>query len=446
MFFYNLVPDSVIKFNPMYSNCTQVLYALIVSHRACTRRFNYLLYGILLVSSMLLSSAASAQCVYPSMVFKTPTHVSGTARQVGALYRFSNVIPGVDATIQIMGLVAGAALYDMDATVQGYYDAWQPYVTAGANATSWLDWKITFKKAGTNTDTLLPCLAITAVDIDGDGSKLKEFIVASTPGAYAVDPNTNLTVSFDGVNSHATGVFTTVPNIDTSERKFMFQMNFANVGTIYYRNGSISTKGTTDPRHTCIYFKSFFDTDLITLPVRIVAFTAKTVTEGVNLDWTTADEKEVQDYTVLRSVNGTNWENIGKVNVQQDVKTYTFLDKTKATGKVYYKLQQTSTGGSVGFSRIIGVNHAGGTLTTVTIPTLVGKNIPVQLESPAGEVYHFAIYNSLGSVISQRSFAAQAGINFLQLELPGQHAAGMYMVAVRDKQGIILSRTRIIVQ
>jgi hypothetical protein len=444
MFFYNLVSDSVIKFNPMYPNCTHV-NVLIASYRACTRRFYYL-YGIILVSSMLLSSAASAQCVFPSMVFKTPTHVSGTARQVGALYRFSNVIPGVDATIQIMGLVAGAALYDMDATVQGYYNAWQPYVTAGANATSWLDWKITFKKAGTNTDTLLPCLAITAVDIDGDGSKLKEFIVASTPGAYAVDPNTYLSVSFDGVNSHATGVFTTVPNIDTSERKFMFQMNFTNVSTIYYRNGSISTKGTTDPRHTCIYFKSFFDTDLITLPVRIVAFTAKAVTEGVNLDWTTADEKDVQHFTVLRSANGTSWENIGKVNVQQNVKTYTFLDRTRATGKVYYKLQQTSTSGSVGFSRIIGVNNHAGEALAITIPTLVSKNIPVQVETPVGEIFHFSIYNSQGSVIGQRSYAAQAGINFLQLELPGQHAAGMYMVAVRNAKGVVVGRSRVIVQ
>ncbi|AXY77813.1 T9SS C-terminal target domain-containing protein [Paraflavitalea soli] len=429
----------------MYPNCTHVLNALIVSYRACARRFNYL-YGIGLVSAMLLSSVASAQCIPPSMTFKTPTLIGGTARQVGAIYKFANVATGVDATIQIMGLTGGAGLNDMDNTTQGYYDAWQPYVTAGGSGTSYLDWKITFKKAGTTIDTLLRCLAITAVDIDGDGSRLKEFIVASTPGAYAVDPNTNLTVSFDGVNSHATGNVSTVPNIDTSERKYMFQMNFTNVSTIYYRNGSISTKSATDVRHTCIYFKSFFDTDLITLPVRIVAFTAKTGTEGVNLEWTTADEKEVQQYTVLRSVDGVNWDNIGKVNVQQDVRNYAFLDKTKATGRVYYKLQQTSTSGSVGFSRIIGVNnHAGGALSVI-IPTLVSKNIPVQLETPVAEVYHLAIYNSQGSIISQRSYTAQPGINFLQLQLPGQHAAGMYMVAVRNTQGVVIARSRVIVQ
>jgi hypothetical protein len=202
-----------------------------------TRRY-ILIPAILL----LLSLSSMAQCIMPSMVFANPTLVSGSSGQIGAIYRFANVTPGIDCTIQVVNLAGGAQLNQMDATVQGYYNAWQPYVTAGGSGTSYLDWKIQFKIGGTNTNTILPCLAITAVDVDGDGSKLKEFIVASTPGAFAVDPNTVLNVSFDGVNSKAVGTVITVPNIDTAARKNMFQMNFANVSTIYYRNGSISTK------------------------------------------------------------------------------------------------------------------------------------------------------------------------------------------------------------
>jgi hypothetical protein len=48
--------------------------------------------------------------------------------------------------------------------------------------------EIIFKKAGTDTDTILPCLSITAIDVDGDSQYLNEFIKASTPGAYAIDP------------------------------------------------------------------------------------------------------------------------------------------------------------------------------------------------------------------------------------------------------------------
>jgi hypothetical protein len=380
------------------------------------------------------------------MTFRNPVLISGVGRQVGAIYRFSNVTTGVDATIQIVALVNGAALSDMDNTTQGYPDAWQPYVTAAGNTTSYLDWKITFKKGGTNVDTLLPCLAITAIDIDGDGSKLREFIVASTPGAYAVDPNTLLTVSFDGVNSTATGVVTTVPSIDTAARKFMFQMNFANVSTIYYRNGSISQKSATDPRHTCIYFKSFFETGLITLPVRLLAFTAKKATEGVRLEWTLADEKEVVQHEVQKSTDGLKWENLGNIQVQQNIVNYSFVDKTSGSGRTYYRLLQTGINGSKSFSRLVGINHPGSGLLSVSIPTLVNKNIPIQLETPADDMYHFAVYNNQGIMITQRTFVTHAGINILRLELPGHLAAGMYTIAVRNTQGLVVNRSRVIVQ
>jgi hypothetical protein len=70
----------------------------------------------------------------------------------------------------------------------------------------------------------------------------------------------------------------------------------------------------------------------------------------------------------------------------------------------------------------------------------------VQLEVPAAETYHFTVYNTQGVAVNQRSYSAQAGINYLQLDLSAHNAAGMYMVAVRDKQGVVVSRTRIIVQ
>lgn len=427
----------------MYPNCTYTVKALIVSCRACIRHFTNL-YGITLLSFLLISAGALPQCMPPAMVFKTPVLVNGPARQIGAIYRFSNVTTGVDATIEIMNLVGGAGLNDMDNTSQGYYNAWQPYVTAGGNGTSYLDWKITFKKAGTNVDTILQCLSITAVDIDGDNSKLKEFIVASTPGAYAVDPDTYLNVSFDGVNSTAVGTVITVPSIDTAERKYMFQMNFTNVSTIYYRNGSISSKSTPDVRHTCIYFKSFFESGLITLPVRLTAFTAKTVSEGVLLEWALAEEKDVRQYTVQKSGDGVSWINIGKVNIQQGLRKYAFTDKTRA-GRVYYRLQQTAVDGSTDFSRIISINHIGKPISIV-MPTLVTGNIPVQLETPAAETCHFAIYNQVGGLISQRSYSAQAGINFLQWELPAGIAAGMYIVAVKNKQGAVIHRAKLLVQ
>lgn len=395
-------------------------------------------------------TAVHAQCTPPSMSFKNPTLISGRAGRVGATYKFANVATGIDCHIQILALAGGAALGEIDNTTQGYFDAWQPYVTAGANATSYLDWKISFKKANTTTDTMLRCLAITAIDVDGDGSKLREFIVASTPGAYAVDPNTSLSVTFDGVNSTAIASYVTVPSIDTNARKAMFQMNFTNVSTIVYRNGSISSKSTTDDRHTCIYFKSFFNNGLILLPVNLLSFNARSMQDGIQLNWKVTQEENMLHYTVQRSTDGINWTNIGKVNamnVNNATHTYVYHDKNAGTGTLHYRLQQTDTREQTTLSTVVSVNNNGGKLV-INTPTLInGKSIPIQIQTTANEEYTFSLYTMQGQLVSRQQYAAQNGtVQTTQFNLSGKSATGIYMLIAQNRQGNIVYRNSLLLQ
>lgn len=425
----------------MYPNCTYD-DTHIVSWRDHVSRIAR--FCLACAMAFLFTTDAWSQCRPPSMTFKNPVLISGQAKKLGAVYRFSNVTTGVDCTIEVLTLGGGASLNDMDATVQGYGDAWQPYVNA-VRGTSYLDWKIIFKKGGTNIDTALPCLSITAIDIDGDGSTLSEFIVASTPGAYAVDPNTLLNVSFDGVNSTAIGPVTTVPNIDTNARKYMFQMNFANVSTIIYRNGSNSNKSSIDPRHTCIYFKSFFESGLITLPMELLSFTGKAAANGNSLNWSVADERNLKEYAIQRSNDGATWENVGKASIVEGSKNYAFNDKKGNFSNVYYRLLQVGLNGNVGFSNIIRLNQGNQPLT-ITMPTVVSKNIPVKLESATSETYRFTLYNGQGVMVGANTFAAQAGFNAFQFDLPVTRAAGLYIMSIRNAAGVVVERKRIVVQ
>src|SRR5688572_4209289 len=128
------------------------------------------LKSIIAVICILSAATATAQCSNaPTLKFFSPVLISGTDGQPGAVYRFANVAPGLDAHITVTALHGGAILYNIDDSAGiGYYDAFQPYIGAAANDTSFIDWKITFKKGGTDTDSMLPCLAVTGVDVDGD--------------------------------------------------------------------------------------------------------------------------------------------------------------------------------------------------------------------------------------------------------------------------------------
>lgn len=317
----------------------------------------YRIFTILMLCywTNLFTSPVKAQCIAPTMKFHSPVLISGTDRQVGAVYNFANVLPGVDAHIGIEGLFGGATLYNIDDTAgTGYYDAFQPYVGAAPNDTSYIDWKISFKKAGTSADTILPCVAVTGVDVDGDGVYLKEFIEAATPGSFAVDPVTNLTVSFDGVRSKAISPVTNVPLIDTNRLQAMFQMNFVNVSNLQYRNGAISTYGSQQIRQTCIYFKPFFSNYFL-LPSKLLSFTANLIGETVKLNWTAADEGNIKHYTLQRSENGKSWMNIGNFPVisPNKLNSYIVNDFTEIDMTTYYRVMEVSLNGSIAYSSIV---------------------------------------------------------------------------------------------
>jgi hypothetical protein len=392
-----------------------------------------------------LTIAASAQCTAPSLTFHDPVLISGTDKQVGAIYNFAEVIPGVDAHIEILDLVGGASLAEIDNTTgAGYYDAFQPYVTAPANSTSYLDWKITFKVAGSNTDTTLACLAVTGIDVDGDNNALQEFVEAATPGSFAVDPYTNLQISFDGVRSRAVGQITTIPLIDTAHREAMFQMNFNNINTLEYRNGAISNYGSDEIRQTCIYFKPFF-TAFTLLPVKLISFNAQPKGNMVNINWTATTEQDTKSYTVQRSTDGKSWKDVTTVNTKNGPlnNNYFVTDETMSQGIVYYRLKQTDYKAFSTYSYIIKVNTSAAAAASITINTLVNNAIILQVNAITNDVYTVELYAASGIKINSSKTNIVTGNNYSKIDMPAGLPAGVYIVSIKNNKGASLYTTKI---
>src|SRR6188474_219252 len=92
---------------------TQVLVTAKRQKNYSTSFFLKLSLAILFCISI-SSSAIKAQCLAPTMTFHSPVLISGTDNQIGAVYLFPNVLPGVDANIEIVDFVGGAALWNID--------------------------------------------------------------------------------------------------------------------------------------------------------------------------------------------------------------------------------------------------------------------------------------------------------------------------------------------
>jgi len=399
---------------------------------------------IVLLIALIYGMSVSAQCSgAPSLVLTNPVLISGTDLQVGATYRFYNAAPGLDIEVSILALNKGAALNEMDNTSQGYGDAWQPYVTAAANDTSSLDWKIIFKKAGTDTDTILPCLSITAIDVDGDSQYLNEFIKASTPGAYAIDPFSLLNVTFDGVRTTATGPISTVPMIDTAHREVMFQMNFQNVNTITYRNGSISTKGSDDVRHTCIYFKPFFTTYTL-LPVKLTSFFGSNTKDKTQLTWDTEEESNMKSYVIQYSKDGKQFKDIASIpSVNSSIKKRYYAELDKQTdAKGYYRLAQIEKNGMKSFSKTIVLTIDNS--MSISCNTIASSSLSIKVNTEKQSQLKLLLYNQNGQLIQSENRITNKGLNEWNVST-SKAKNGLYLLSIRDTSGHIVYSDKILV-
>ena len=405
---------------------------------------SFLTFLGLIMTGALLPHLLMAQCNAPSLTFHSPVLISGTDGQAGAVYKFAEVAPGLDADITVSGIYGGATLFNIDDSAGiGYYDAFQPYVGAAANDSSYIDWRITFKKGGTEVDTMLGCLAITGVDVDGDASALKEFIEAATPGSFSVDPFTNLSVSFDGVRSKAISPIANVALIDTNHREAMFQMNFTNITTIDYRNGAITTGGA-QVRQTCIYFKSFFETYFL-LPVRLLSFTANSSKQTVQLKWSATDESALKHYTIQRSEDGKTWKNIGNVKTlpNNTINNYTLTDFSEMGTRTYYRLMEVSVNGSVSYSSIVSVEQGAAT-ASFTNNTIVTTNVQVKGIFEKSAEYKVSIYSLNGNLVAQKNYSSRPGTNLMTVDLPSTSGSGIYFLSIKNYEGREVYRSKLV--
>jgi hypothetical protein len=104
------------------------------------------------------------------------------------------------------------------------------------------------------------------------------------------------------------------------------------------------------------------------LPVELVAFDATARQEDVRLDWTTASEQNNAFFTVERSIDLEQWQ---EVNVTPGAGTsvapieYSSRDASPLNGTSYYRLRQTDLDGSSSLSQAVPVTFTEGVAVSI---------------------------------------------------------------------------------
>ncbi len=389
------------------------------------------------------SAVYASSVTYPKLSFHDPVLISGTDGQVNAVYLFREVTTGVDVQMEIIELYNGARLADMDHFTAGYYEAWQPFVGAPAGATSWIEWKIDFKVAGTALDTVMNQLVATAVDVDGDGAYLQELISADKVMSYSKAPSANISITFNNDSCYALSTVANVANIDSSRWDAMVMMIFKNTSTIIYRTGAISTYSAEQVRQNSIYFK-YFDAMPTPLPIELIKFTGKEVLNNRNLiQWASGSETNNDYFTLERSNDGIGFREIYRVKGagnSHTTRNYSFIDDNPELGTSYYRLKQTDYNGTTVTFKIIQVTLKNQKLEMANIrisPNPFQDSFTAEFDLIKEEEVHIQLIDAKGVILTDQVIQADMGTNVFNYTLPSGSISGIYNIRVINKDKVI---------
>jgi hypothetical protein len=109
-------------------------------------------------------------------------------------------------------------------------------------------------------------------------------------------------------------------------------------------------------------FIAKFNNDIIptVLPVELLSFSCEPSTLGIQIRWTTANEKNNHHFTIERTRDGEKYEKITTINGALNsfsTHYYNFIDKDPTNGINYYRLSQTDNVGNEKIFNLIACNH-----------------------------------------------------------------------------------------
>lgn len=391
----------------------------------------------------------------PELVFQNPVLTSGAAGSDGAVYTFSNVATGIDATVKIKARSSDAVvLTSIDVADLGWMKAFQPQLgIAGnvpANQNWWMDFEMCFYKAGTTNKQKIKGFVVTAIDVDGDGVSIQEYVqmnkvksVAYGPVNYLINATTDAcsvltdATSDDekGVDKKAVGPVMNYSNIDTAGTPVMATFTYEDKTMISFRYGARSGAviSNAGERLNSLWFKAFQLTPPSTLPISFYSFNASYDKKNVQLIWKANTDGIAGNFVVERSTDGTNFTGIADVTaLYGTVATYQYKDDNaySSTGIVYYRILSKEKSGEVKYSAVKLVRLSKDAVASLTVyPNPVQQQANLTLPySWQGKAITVNIYNAAGmqlQTVHVGSASQTEALDFSRL------SKGIYVVKVR---------------
>lgn len=185
-----------------------------------------------------------------------------------------------------------------------------------------------------------------------------------------------------------------------------------------------------------------------TLPIELIEFTGTCLSNGVELNWSTASEENNDYFLVEKSSNGTDWELVAKITgsgTSGVVNKYVHIDYTNNNELTYYRLTQVDKNTTKEVFKAVDVNCKNVTNQMILYPNPSSTELNILLDvTTSSNNNYIKILNSVGQIVIETKVDVTKGVN--TFVLPVDIMPGTYNIMFSSDNIVLPSQKLMIIK
>ncbi len=179
-------------------------------------------------------------------------------------------------------------------------------------------------------------------------------------------------------------------------------------------------------------------------PVEWLSFDAHAKGPLVELSWSTARESNNDFFTVERSVDAVQFEEVAKISAVGNTEaptSYQALDANPPIGRIYYRIRQTDFDGQTSFTNRVELSMESEGFAVNLYPNPATERINLDIRTEQGDAATVSIRSIDGREVLRQPLSLVTGLNHQEFSLQ-QYPAGTYLLQVLRSNGTLPTTIR----
>lgn len=181
-----------------------------------------------------------------------------------------------------------------------------------------------------------------------------------------------------------------------------------------------------------------------TLPIQLLSFSGNRIKNISTLSWQTAQEDPGDIFTIEKSIDGVQFNSIGKIKGKGGVNNQYQWTDTTAGDVIYYRIKIHTAANNVIYSRVLKFENESTAKNRIRLKqNPVQQIIPLEVISEKSGQMSIQLVDLIGRSILTRSIHIQKGINQVQVNVPAVARRGIYILKTEVNKVEILTQVMI---